>query len=181
MKSDYSLRQNGVALIVALVMLLAMTLIGVTAMKGTMLEEKMAGNARDRNLAFQAAEAGLRDGEKDIHDNLSLISPFHSDCTNGMCLPSSSETAVWEDSTKVHWENSTNVIAYGANTGAALLFGVAAQPVYVVERLPAVVSSGNSLVQGFAPPNPEAWFRVTARGTGGTTTARVMLQSVYRK
>ena len=58
-----SFRQRGSTLIVALVFLLAMTLIGVTAMQGTTQQESMAGNLRQRNLAFQAAEAALRNGE----------------------------------------------------------------------------------------------------------------------
>ena len=35
-------------------------------MQMTRLEERMAGNSRDINLAFQGAEAGLRDGEERI-------------------------------------------------------------------------------------------------------------------
>ena len=59
-KSD---KQAGSALIVSLVILLLLTLIGVTAMSTTSLEERMAGNNRDENIAFQAAETAARDGE----------------------------------------------------------------------------------------------------------------------
>ena len=44
-------------------MLLIMTVLGVTAMQMSRMEERMAGNSRDINLAFQGAEAGLRDSE----------------------------------------------------------------------------------------------------------------------
>ncbi len=56
-------RQRGVVLVTGLIFLVMMTLLGVTAMQTTMLEEKMAGNLRDEILAFQAAEAALREGE----------------------------------------------------------------------------------------------------------------------
>jgi len=56
-------RQRGMALVVSLVMLLSLTLLGLAAMQNTSLEERMAGNMRAQNLAFQAAEAGLRAGE----------------------------------------------------------------------------------------------------------------------
>ena len=59
-------RQRGAALIVSLILLLVMTLLGVSAMQTNMLEEKMAGNFRDRDLAFQAAEAALRYAENEI-------------------------------------------------------------------------------------------------------------------
>ncbi len=56
-------RQQGVVLVLSLVLLLLTTIIGVSAMQGTSMQERMAGNRWDRNLAFQAAEAGLRTGE----------------------------------------------------------------------------------------------------------------------
>jgi type IV pilus assembly protein PilX len=58
--------QSGAVLIISLIMLLLLTLIGASSMQTTTLEEKMAGNMRDRNIAFQAAESALRDAEQDI-------------------------------------------------------------------------------------------------------------------
>ena len=45
-------------------MLLLLTIIGMASMRGTSLQENMAGNLRESNLSFQAAEAGLRAGEQ---------------------------------------------------------------------------------------------------------------------
>lgn len=53
-------RQTGVVLVTSLIILLVMTMIGVTAMQSTMLDERMAGNQKDGALAFEAAEAALR-------------------------------------------------------------------------------------------------------------------------
>ena len=55
--------QAGVVLVICLMMLLLLTLMGVSGMGSTALEEKMANNMRDRNVAFQAAEATLRHAE----------------------------------------------------------------------------------------------------------------------
>lgn len=60
--------QSGVVLFISLIMLLLLTLIGVTSVQTTILEEKMAGNMRNRNLAFQAAEAALRHAEQYVID-----------------------------------------------------------------------------------------------------------------
>ena len=60
----------GAVLLVSLAMLLLLTLIGLAGMRMVQLEERMAGNLRDRQMAFQAAEAALRAGEQaalDIH------------------------------------------------------------------------------------------------------------------
>lgn len=56
--------ERGAVLLVSLVMLLLLTLIGLAGMRMAQLEERMAGNLRDRQLAFQAAEAALRAGEQ---------------------------------------------------------------------------------------------------------------------
>jgi Tfp pilus assembly protein PilX len=52
-------RQRGVALVVALVVLLILTIIGVSALVSTALEGMMAGNTQEQNRALQAAETGI--------------------------------------------------------------------------------------------------------------------------
>jgi len=52
--------QQGVSLIITLVMLVVVTLITVSSLRSTTLNERMAGNSRDRQRAFQAAEAAVR-------------------------------------------------------------------------------------------------------------------------
>lgn len=74
-------RQNGAVLFVALIMLLLLTIIGLTSIRGTSLQEGMAGNLREVNLSFQAAEAGLRAGEQLAHNkfldgSLELLQPM---------------------------------------------------------------------------------------------------------
>lgn len=61
-------KEQGAALIVALIMLVIMALLGVAAMQNTTMEERMAGNVRQQYRAFQAAEAGLRWAEEDIDE-----------------------------------------------------------------------------------------------------------------
>lgn len=51
--------QRGAALGTSLVILLVMTLIGVTALKNTSLQQQMATNQLVSNQAFQAAESGI--------------------------------------------------------------------------------------------------------------------------
>lgn len=51
--------QTGAALVVSLVILLLLSVIGISALTGTALESKMAGNVQEMNRAFQAAETGL--------------------------------------------------------------------------------------------------------------------------
>lgn len=52
-------RQRGMALVMALAILLILTILGVAAMSTTNLQEKMAGNVQEQTRAFEAAESGL--------------------------------------------------------------------------------------------------------------------------
>jgi type IV pilus assembly protein PilX len=61
-------QQRGAVLIIALMMLLLLTIIGLSSMRGTVLQENMAGNMRDSSLALQASEAALRKGEQVVID-----------------------------------------------------------------------------------------------------------------
>ena len=55
--------QRGVALFVCLAMLLVLGIAGTSAVRTTILEERMVRNAGDGLVAFHAAEAALREGE----------------------------------------------------------------------------------------------------------------------
>lgn len=71
-------RQQGAALVIGLIILVVLTLIGVQAMRTNIVQERMAGNMRERNVAFQAAEAALRVGEAAgpfVTSNLALANP----------------------------------------------------------------------------------------------------------
>lgn len=166
-------QQSGAALIVSLLMLLVMTLIGVTAMEGTVLEEKMAGNYRDRNLAFQATESALRDTERYISLSITGDSAFDASCTGGLCLPDETGTPVWES---LDWSNTGKVLTYGIG-GSDALAEVAEPPKAIIEAMnqPA---PGQSLEGGSEFENH--LFRITARGVGNTDSAVVMVQEVLR-
>jgi type IV pilus assembly protein PilX len=63
MKSIHSFsrhRQQGVVLIFALIMLVLISMISISMVRSTTMDERMAGGTRDRNKAFQAAEYALR-------------------------------------------------------------------------------------------------------------------------
>ena len=164
-------QQRGVVLVISLIMLLLMTLIGVTAMQTVTLDERMAGNSHQRNIAFQAAEAGLRAGEHDIQDaNLVLdgTAPGVIDHWNN----STTLVTNWKD---YNWDTASQ--AYSGTLDSSL----AAQPRYVVELIAVKPSMSGDLNAGGAPSTTESWYRVTALGTGhgSVADAVVLLQSIY--
>jgi type IV pilus assembly protein PilX len=62
----YQHSQKGATLIVAILFLLVITVLGISSWQMGNAEEKMAGLTRDRQLAYEAAEAALREAEYDI-------------------------------------------------------------------------------------------------------------------
>lgn len=65
-------RQRGAALMIALILLIVITLVGLAAIGTTLLQNKMASNQYDREIAFQAAEAGLRVAAATLQNNPSV-------------------------------------------------------------------------------------------------------------
>ena len=58
-------KQRGAVLVVGLIILVVLTLLSVQGMRSNLAQERMGSNMRERNVAFQAAEAALRVGERD--------------------------------------------------------------------------------------------------------------------
>ncbi len=58
--------QHGFALVTGLIMLVLVSLIGLAASRGIRQETVMANNTRERDLAFQAAEAALAEAESKL-------------------------------------------------------------------------------------------------------------------
>jgi len=187
-------QQGGAVLMVALVFLVIITLLGLTAMRTNIIEERLAGNSRDWALAFQAAEAALRDAEKDIQSGTRFVGEtgFDANCTNGLCK---TNTLIWDDlvtSGNSGWMTGANVgpsVAYGTYTSPTpnptLFANVARKPRYIIE---VVTEKGSSLVQkgGYGNQGNQYVYRVTARGFGtsvdsnGDPIARVTVQSMYK-
>lgn len=57
--SNHRHRQTGIALVASLVIMMVLTILGVTVMNMTSLEEKMAFNTQDRYLARYLAESSV--------------------------------------------------------------------------------------------------------------------------
>lgn len=171
--------QSGAVLIVGLVLLLILTIIGLASIRGSDLQERMAGNMRDRNVAFQSAEAALRRGEATL--NAALLPSF-----------SGGQVGYWPDLnkqpairprptswTKQQWEQ--NSVQLPQNS----VKGVIEQPRYTIEK---VVVTGLAASQGSAVDHESVekmaeaeFFRITARGLGLTADSEVVLQTTFAR
>ncbi|MGB5332281.1 MAG: PilX N-terminal domain-containing pilus assembly protein [Woeseiaceae bacterium] len=169
-KSRHS--QRGVVLIVSLIMLLVVTLLAVSSMQGTSLEEKMAGNTRDRNLAFQTTESGIREAETYIEGIVSLGSFNGSGGLYGLTdiEPYYSTGATWSDATQ--------------HVVASAKYGSYAEPQYFIKHFTTVKGTEGAMnMSGYGDnkgTGDVSIFKITSRGTGGSAdSAEVILRSHY--
>lgn len=182
-------REHGSALVISLMLLILVTMFGFASIRAVGLEEKMAGNSIDRNLALQAAEAVLREGEQVALDQSNAAPPnnrfptysdsdpekcsgtsaINASCSSGLCAaPDINCVPRWDpDSGFTGWTNYTGD-SLGALAGAA--------PQYFVEYLGDTYPCTDG---GPSDPKNCKRYRVTARSNPGAGRASVMLQSIY--
>ena len=175
--------QKGVVLMVGLIMVLLITIVSLAAVRGTGLQESMAGNMRDRNVAFQAAESALRAGEARLGLDVKVLPDFN--CTEGNCLyfayvdgvgfQPQKAVELWD---KTKWEEHSSEIDLA-------LSGVAQKPRVILEAMgedtyACAANSGSAIGVGgsFERCFP---FRVTARGYGASANTVVIVQSSFMR
>jgi type IV pilus assembly protein PilX len=168
-------RQRGVALFISLVLLLVLTIIGVSAVQTTSLEERMARNSHDSVLAFQSAEAALREAENFLQTNVNTTATFTPAGNNGLWrAPDYGQTERWQQAGI--WSGANSVVA------ATPVQNVAEPPRYIIEWVASVQRTENPALLGSSYAtlfDRIEVFRITARGVGGSRNARVVLQSTY--
>lgn len=174
--------QQGVVLIVALILLLVLTVLGLAASQSTSLEERMAGNERNQNIAFQAAEAALRAGQYCLTTSMAACTTYSNATTGGdgaYLFNQTSPVTLWTQ--PGFWTTPSNTLGYAAIAGQNIP-QVAQQPEFIIESLPAVAGPGGSLGSseyGGTTPPIKRW-RITAFGTGGDKSSTVMVQEIYQ-
>lgn len=198
-------KQTGASLVVALLMLVAVMLLGVTAAKMALQGEKASRGDRDRQIAFQAAEAALMDAEIDIEassdaNSRSAIfkevgvqsSLFIQNCgakssgnSWGLCQPAQNgQPAVWLSEDIADDDASTaKSVPYGYFTGQTMQTRETAVgplpaklPRYIIE-----IFQYNQAGSSTESTDATYYYRVTAIGFGSREATQVVLQMFYRK
>ena len=188
-------KQQGISLVIVMIFLVILSVLGVSAIQTSTLSSKVARNQLDRTLAFQAAEAALRDAELDLNNKkfdkitkctaggagcrASLITSGGSNFGNDTSAnPSANRCKLGLCSTddpiagalpfweeRSRWTNANDSVEYGTFTGADDLPVVAQQPRYMIE---------------YFKQGDEAVYRVTSLGFGASTSTTIMLQTSYK-
>ena len=165
-QSGQFVSQQGSVLIVGLLLLLMLTLIGLVTATATRTDSRVTSNALDRAIAFQAAEAALREGE----DLLKVPNPAEQlrdeagfyDST----VTPNSDYRTWSDDD-----------SYQAQ---ANIPGLAAPARFVIDQLKLTTATSGELTTGVVyHVTDEHLYRVTAASVGRAQQTLVVLQTTF--
>ncbi|NMX61529.1 pilus assembly protein PilX [Pseudomonas sp. WS 5059] len=143
-------------LLISLVLLLLLTVLGLSSMQGSTSQEQLAGSLRHRNQSFQTAESGLRLGESAVQAHGFGLPPCQSQVT---CAPPNEAYAI----------SQPGVDPISAITWVGIQGGV-----YGIQNLGPAVGLAH-----LPPDTPATLYRVTAVGISGQL--RTVLESVYAR
>lgn len=192
---SFSGAQRGVALVVALILLVVITLVGLASVGGTILQNKMAANQYDRQIAFQASEAALREAEKAIRaaTTTQLAPAGFEDCSVPAGSPDGTAPANYcltnpFGDAGVPAGQLVTVASANFNPGSV----AAAAPQYIIQYMGKFVGAeddvrqvGGSTPYGAPPSSTQAdYYRITARSGNPADVgerAVVVLQETFRK
>lgn len=164
--------QSGAVLLVSLIFLLLLTVIGLSAIQSSTLQERMAGNTRDINAAFQAAEAGIREAEEflqsatlpafDGTDGLYQVC-FDTDSTSSVCT-----VPEWGDAESTGWVELSDIN------------DVSKQPEFYIQKYISVYDPQGDLASD-VPPKIIDIYKIVSRGFGVSDSSLVALETTYRR
>ena len=182
MKYSARNKQQGVALVISLIILVSLTMLGLTSIQRTTTDLAMAGNQREIGLMFQAAEAGLSAAHGFIEN---------SDSNNDFSDPNAGLTTVVANNAAYVPINYFAATTWGANSTTAntimtASFGLADQPRYMIEYLGDQAQNALAMINigGYGTGQTgliHSIYRSTARGVGVTGNSFRFVQSYYGK
>ena len=193
-------RSVGASLIVVMLILVVVSILGISGIQIAMMGERATRNDRDQQVAWQAAEVALLDAEFDI-EGLPITSTnkrnsvfklretdftkFVQDCGNsgqsrGLCLLNTTPGAkpAWLTVDFTATGNNAPTTEFGTFTDRSFPAGSKGiQPIrpprYVIEPIPDP-NEANITAQ------PRYVYRVTAMGFGPTADTQAVVQMIYR-
>jgi type IV pilus assembly protein PilX len=169
--------QQGFVLLTAIAFIVFLTLIVISTVNISSADEKIARNSRDRDVAFAAAEAGLRDAELYISGSYQFpynpvnVIAFNNLCTNGLCDLRLNPPSTTIDQIDFYSSNALgqNSMPIGTITQSPQIKGVSSQPRYLIE-----------IINAIDPSNANAYaFRITAQAKGRSSDTQVTLQEIF--
>jgi type IV pilus assembly protein PilX len=168
--------QNGMTLLVGMILLVMLTLIGIIGFRNTTMSERMTGNSVDRNTSFQSAENAGKEAlavlEAGTFSSTTTghYSPALSNGGNSEFWVQGGGDALTTPATECLTSTPFRWISCSASVGTKYANN-ATNAQYVIEFISSTSSGGSTTTD----------YRITSRSTGGSGKAEVILQSFYSR
>lgn len=162
-------REKGSVLIITILLLLSLTIIGLSTVVLNSTQTRIATNSADQQIAFQTAEGALAEAQQailtGIQSNTLDVSSFQysSPSSTGLYVTKEGNNPLW---LSVDWKPSSAKPSFQGKSAQA--------SAYIVELLPSFHVKGT-------PQNQRTLaFRISARAVGASGTSPVILQTVLQ-
>ena len=189
-------KQRGFSLITTLILLVVVTLLGISASQMVLLSERATRFDRDAQIAFQAAEAALIDAEFDIRgpntsvnqrmasfsatSGMGFVDGCGTGIARGLCMPAAEgQKPLWYLVDFTDETANARTVKFGDFTGRTFSTGATGirselPPHYIIEEI-------LDTTPGSSATTPEKLLRVTAMGFGPRKETLAVLQIIFRK
>ena len=201
-------RQNGISLIIVLLLLIASVFLGSSAAVIALQAEKASRGDRDRQAAFQAAEAAIVDAQRDIDTAPSTGGSSRRDqaflpgsalgfpaidqaerCfskrtprAQGLCRQASRGTvATWLEVDIADALANAVSVPYGQFTGQDFQTGKLTLPAKLPRYIIELMSYNQPGAETSTQQQASYFYRITAIGFGADVNTQVVLQAFYRR
>ncbi|TWG36722.1 type IV pilus assembly protein PilX [Acidovorax delafieldii] len=205
-KRPASMSEQGLSLIIVMLILIVVSILGVGGIQISMMGERGTRNDRDMQIAWQGAEAGLIDAEFDI-EGLPAASPnkrsvvfkrgdvdlakFIDNCGDsgqsiGLCALKDAGKPAWLTVDFTATGTGAKAVELGTYTGRDFPSGVkgtqpAKPPRYIIEPiLDRYGVKSYRTTDPTAGSGPSYVYRVTSMGFGPNGETQGVLQMIYR-
>ena len=177
-------KQQGAALVVALILLVVATLIGLASSRNTVLQERMSSNSYDRSMAFQRSEAALRFAESRINLNWQIATLGGLNCSTIACPVVPANTFTGTDALGLDVNAAFDV--NNATTPGNPQYHIAFMGTGAAEAALGAGNASGANYGGGNPPDTVAYYRVTARSSNPDNSvlagrSLVVLQATVRR
>lgn len=169
-------RQRGISLVTTLIMLLAVTSLGISAMLVSKSEFMMSGNLQFQSAALNEAEASVANGEQWIAAGTNYLNAGFTTYSSGSTsylFPIGYMTTNSIDPLTMTW-NDTNSLLVSGTTGQRYLIEMLAKDKTLI---PSSLNTGGRAAAGCNKVNI---YRIIANGTSARGSSR-MVQSIYSR
>jgi type IV pilus assembly protein PilX len=182
--------QKGTVLFISLIILLILTILGLTSMQGSIVQEKMTAAVRDGRVALEGAEATLHFVEKQVIESMATTGNFDDTA----CLytdgngPKQDGNGVWPANL---WTGTGSCIADAVNARGASVVGgsdgsLAEPPRYFIELAGILenVNATNIMVFNYnddAGAGDVLGFKIVIRSAGSSSSSQKFISAYYGK